>query len=88
MAPGFTGSSEAGNLQFMAISGMPNVEQTLKDISKWKPEHSIFFEMSACAGSCVNGPKAARDSSITAAAMTSFSTPGLPAHYRASSRSI
>jgi PAS domain-containing protein len=65
MAPGFTGSSEAGNLQFMAISGMPNVEQTLKDISKWKPEHSIFFEMSACAGSCVNGPKAARDSSIT-----------------------
>jgi hypothetical protein len=28
---------------------MPNVEQALKDISKWKPEHNIFFEMSACA---------------------------------------
>ncbi len=65
MAPGLTGSSEAGKLQFLAISGMPNVEQALKDISKWKPEHSIFFEMSACAGSCVNGPKAARDTSLT-----------------------
>ena len=65
MAPGLTGSCETDNLQFMAISGMQNVEQTLKDISKWKPEHSIFFEMSACAGSCVNGPKAARDTSLT-----------------------
>jgi iron only hydrogenase large subunit-like protein len=65
MAPGLTGSSEAGKLQFLAISGMPNVEQALKEISTWKPEHSIFFEMSACAGSCVNGPKAARDTSLT-----------------------
>jgi iron only hydrogenase large subunit-like protein len=64
MAPGLTGSNEAGNLQFMAVSGMPNVEQTLKDISKWKPEHSIFFEMTACAGSCINGPKAARETSL------------------------
>jgi iron only hydrogenase large subunit-like protein len=64
MAPGLTGNSEAGNLQFMSISGMPNVEQTLKDISQWKPEHNIFFEMSACAGSCVNGPKAARNTSV------------------------
>lgn len=64
MAPGIAGSSEAGNLQFMAISGMPNVEQTLRDISKWEPGHSIFFEMSACAGSCINGPKAARDTSL------------------------
>jgi PAS domain-containing protein len=64
MAPGVAGSREFGDLKFMAISGMENVEQTLDDISKWKPEHSIFFEMSACAGSCINGPKASRDTSV------------------------
>jgi iron only hydrogenase large subunit-like protein len=64
MAPGLTGSGEAGNLQFIAVSGMSNVEQTLKEISEWKPEHSTFFEMTACAGSCINGPKAARDTSL------------------------
>jgi hypothetical protein len=48
----------------MSISGMLDVEQALKDISKWRPEHNIFFEMSACAGSCINGPKAARNTSV------------------------
>ncbi len=65
MAPGLTGSCESANLQFMAISGMPNVDQALKDISNWNPGHSVFFQMSACAGSCVNGPKAAHDTSLT-----------------------
>jgi len=66
MASGIAGSGEAGDLQFMAISGMSNVEQalTLKDISNWKSGQRVFFEMSACAGSCVNGPKAARDTSL------------------------
>ena len=64
MAPGLTGGREVDNLQFMSFSGMPNVEQALKDISEWKPEHNIFFEMSACAGSCINGPKAARNTSV------------------------
>ncbi len=64
MAPGLTGNREIDNLKFMSISGMANVEQALNDISKWTPEHNIFFEMSACAGSCINGPKAARDRSV------------------------
>jgi iron only hydrogenase large subunit-like protein len=66
MASGIAGSGDAGDLQFMAISGMSNVEQalTLKDISKWKSGQRVFFEMSACAGSCVNGPKASRDTSL------------------------
>src|ERR1039457_4556704 len=64
MAPRLTGNSEAGDLQFVAVSGMSNVEQTLKDISQWKPEHPIFFEMMACPGSCINGPKASRDTSL------------------------
>jgi iron only hydrogenase large subunit-like protein len=64
MAPGLVGKSEFGDLKFMAVSGMENVEQTLKDLSSWKPESGIFFEMSACAGSCINGPKASRDTSV------------------------
>jgi len=64
MAPGLTGSHEIDNLKFMSVSGMPDVDQVLKDISKWEPEHNIFFEMSACAGSCINGPKAARSTSV------------------------
>src|SRR5271166_3945553 len=50
MAPGLTGNCEAADLQFMAISGMPNVDQALKDISSWNTGHSVFFQMSACAG--------------------------------------
>jgi PAS domain-containing protein len=65
MAPGITGNQDVDNLTFMPISGMSHVDQALNEISKWKPEHSIFFEMSACAGSCINGPKAARNESLT-----------------------
>src|ERR1035437_9258701 len=64
MAAGLTGNHEVDNLQFMSLSGMANIGQALKDISKWAPEHNIFFEMSACAGSCINGPKAARNTSV------------------------
>jgi iron only hydrogenase large subunit-like protein len=60
MAPGL----QSGKLEFVSISGMPAVEQALQDISKWNPEHNIFFEMTACAGSCINGPIAARDRSL------------------------
>ena len=64
MAPGLTGGREMDNLEFVAVSGMANVGQVLNDISKWTPGHRIFFELSACAGSCINGPKAARTTSV------------------------
>jgi iron only hydrogenase large subunit-like protein len=64
MAAGIAGSHAIGDLEFLPVSGMPNVEQALKDISTWKPGHNIFFEMSACAGSCINGPKASRGMSV------------------------
>lgn len=50
--------------QFMSFSGIANVEQALKGISDWQPVHNIFFELTACPGSCVNGPKAARNTSV------------------------
>ena len=64
MVPGIAGNSEFNSSQFMSFSGLSNVEQALKGISEWKPEHNIFFELTACAGSCVNGPKAARNTSV------------------------
>jgi iron only hydrogenase large subunit-like protein len=64
MVPGVAGNSKANSLQFMSFSGIANVEQALKSIPEWHPEHNIFFELTACAGSCVNGPKAARSTSV------------------------
>jgi len=64
MVPGVAGNSEVNSSQFMSFSGISNVEQALKGVSEWKPEHNIFFELTACAGSCVNGPKAARNTSV------------------------
>jgi iron only hydrogenase large subunit-like protein len=64
MVPGVAGKSEVNSSQFMSFSGLSNVEQALKGIAEWKPEHNIFFELTACAGSCVNGPKAGRNSSV------------------------
>jgi PAS domain-containing protein len=64
MVPDVAGNREANRSRFMSFSGISNVEQALKGISEWKPEHNIFFELTACAGSCVNGPKASRNTSV------------------------
>ena len=64
MTPGITRGGEVKGSQVMSFSGMANVEQALKGIAEWRPEHNIFLELTACAGSCVNGPKAARNRSI------------------------
>ncbi|MGA2278193.1 MAG: [Fe-Fe] hydrogenase large subunit C-terminal domain-containing protein [Terracidiphilus sp.] len=64
MVPDADGSRAVSRSQFMSFSGISNVEQALKGISEWKPGHNIFFELTACAGSCVNGPKAARNTSV------------------------
>jgi iron only hydrogenase large subunit-like protein len=64
MTPGITRGGQVNSSQVMSFSGIANVEQALKGITEWKPEHNIFLELTACAGSCVNGPKAARNQSI------------------------
>jgi len=64
MAPGLAIKGESDDLQFMAISGIQNIDQALNDIPKWRPERNIFFQMSACVGSCINGPMAARTNSL------------------------
>jgi len=62
--PGVTATGDINRSQVMSFSGIANVEQALKGLTEWKPEHSIFLELTACAGSCVNGPKSARNLSV------------------------
>jgi iron only hydrogenase large subunit-like protein len=64
LIPGIAGDIQVKSSQVMSFSGIPNVEQALKGIAEWRPDHNIFLELTACAGSCVNGPKAARNTSI------------------------
>jgi iron only hydrogenase large subunit-like protein len=64
MAPTLDGEPGSNRLQFMSFSGLANVERALKDVPDWKPAHSIFWEMAACSGSCINGPKTISKTSI------------------------
>jgi iron only hydrogenase large subunit-like protein len=64
MIPGVTATGKISGSQIMSFSGIANVEQSLKGLMEWKPEQSIFLELTACAGSCVNGPKSARSLSV------------------------
>lgn len=64
LVPGVTREGHVKPSQLMSFSGISNVEQALKGIAEWRPDHNIFLELTACAGSCVNGPKAARNTSI------------------------
>jgi iron only hydrogenase large subunit-like protein len=64
LVPGVTRDGKVKPSQVMSFSGISNVEQALKGIAEWRPDHNIFLELTACAGSCVNGPKAARNTSI------------------------
>lgn len=41
--------------QYLAIDGVDNIKRALEDILNGKIHH-CFIEMSACSGSCVNGP--------------------------------
>ena len=47
--------SEVKNYTYVAVDGVENCIEVLKDIEKGKI-HNCFIEMSACVGSCVGGP--------------------------------
>jgi iron only hydrogenase large subunit-like protein len=64
MFAGVSANGEVEASRIMAFSGIANVDQALKGIAEWKPEHSILLELTACAGACINGPKAAHQSSV------------------------
>lgn len=45
----------AKDYEYLVVDGMENVLQAIKDIEAGKV-HKCFIEMSACNGSCINGP--------------------------------
>lgn len=47
--------SEVNGFTYVAIDGVENCIEVLKDLAKGKI-HNCFIEMSACVGSCVGGP--------------------------------
>src|SRR5574344_125173 len=60
---GILSTMERSNLdyEYLAIDGMENVLPALKNIEEGKI-HKCFIEMSACSGSCINGPVLDKDS--------------------------
>ncbi|WP_420236677.1 [Fe-Fe] hydrogenase large subunit C-terminal domain-containing protein [Telmatobacter bradus] len=64
MGRGIVGLSKDADARFMSFSGLANIEQAIAGIDAWKLDESLFLEMTACAGSCVNGPKARRNASV------------------------
>ncbi len=64
MIPGNARAKGAQDSHYMSFSGLRSVSQAIEGVADWKPEHNVFLELTACAGSCVNGPKSARNRSI------------------------
>ncbi len=86
MAETIVSDSGDNSQQFMSFSGLPNIERALKDIPNWKPDHSIFLELSACAGSCINGPKITAETSTARRRydVTQYARPALQSAHMAS----
>jgi PAS domain-containing protein len=43
---------------FMACSGLHSIDRALDGIEELRPDQSLFLELLACEGGCINGPKA------------------------------
>ncbi len=60
---------KAKDYQYMAIGGMEDALSTLEDLKNGKIHHA-FLEMSACSGSCVNGPATGEGSWVSSTLLT------------------
>lgn len=56
----------ATELQCMSFSGIATVHKALDSLREMKLERSLFLELLACEGGCVNGPKASRRTATVA----------------------
>jgi iron only hydrogenase large subunit-like protein len=46
--------------RFMSFSGLSAIREAVAEIGDWHPQESIFLELLACQGGCINGPKTRR----------------------------
>lgn len=57
-------SCTRSDIQFQSLSGISNIEKALREIDPNDMPHTVFLELLACEGGCVNGPKARKRSVI------------------------
>jgi iron only hydrogenase large subunit-like protein len=50
-------SCRNSDIQFISLSGIGRIEKALQDIDANRMPRSVFLELLACEGGCVNGPK-------------------------------
>ena len=56
MITGIEANCRVDDSRFMAFSGIRNINAALKKIESVEPGKSLFLELLACEGGCVNGP--------------------------------
>ncbi len=64
MLAGIKANCAQADACFMAFSGLDNLRDALTDLKSMKLEKSVFVEMLACEGGCVNGPQITDNKSI------------------------
>lgn len=62
MIAGVQGNGSASDADFMAFSGVRNIDKALSGLEDLRPDENLFLELLACEGGCVNGPSTAAKS--------------------------
>lgn len=60
MIAGVKANCSISDASFMAFSGIANIQRALDGLEDLRPDRSIFVELLACEGGCINGPRAER----------------------------
>ncbi len=61
MIAGIKAGCEVSDAEFMTFSGMNNIRKVLNDLDVSKLKGTLFLELLACEGGCVNGPAGSKD---------------------------
>lgn len=64
MITGIKDRVSATDSKFMTFSGLRDIKEILDDIDTENTDNTIFLELLACSGGCVNGPGSSKQSSI------------------------
>ncbi|MCL2647774.1 MAG: 4Fe-4S binding protein [Phycisphaerales bacterium] len=60
MIAGIKGNCAVADAAFMTFSGLPVIQRALDGLETLKPDRSLFIELLACEGGCINGPRICR----------------------------
>lgn len=60
MIAGMKAACAVNETSFMAFSGISAIAKAIDGVAQEPPEGSLFLELLACEGGCVNGPRASR----------------------------